>query len=387
MFVGGLNWDTTDESLRQYFEQFGEVDACTIMRDAGGRSRGFAFLTFRDPAAVNAVMVREHHLDGKIIDPKRAIPRLEHQKTQKLFIGGLAPSVTSESMREFFSQFGTVIDSTVMVDRESGRSKGFGFVTFEDGQGAEKLVGQGILAIDGKPIEVKLAQPRGAIKKENDGGYNNRGGGYGNQGSFNPRGGSAVGGSQNGSTGSFGGNTFDPQAMAQLWQKMMMQQQMGGMGMGGMGGMPGMGMGMGAMGMGNMGMMNNMGMMGGMNRMGGVPGMGMQGMGMGGMGAGRGAGAPGMGMGMGSPMGGAQGPAGVQSPPPGAIGTSGPSQSQSPPANPGAQKLPGGPAGVVPNAPRGPAAMRAGGPPGAQGGVGPMRQGGRGQHNFHPYGR
>ena len=55
------------ESLRDYFSQFGKVDACTIMRDAAGRSRCFAFLTFEDPASVNAVMVREHFLDGKIV--------------------------------------------------------------------------------------------------------------------------------------------------------------------------------------------------------------------------------------------------------------------------------------------------------------------------------
>lgn len=84
MFIGGLNWDTTDgtyvatcvlyhtkaslvESLRNYFTQFGKVDACTIMRDAAGRSRCFAFLTFDDPQSVNAVMVREHFLDGKIV--------------------------------------------------------------------------------------------------------------------------------------------------------------------------------------------------------------------------------------------------------------------------------------------------------------------------------
>ncbi len=84
MFIGGLNWDTTDgmyvsfdtnvllilpcvESLRNYFTQFGKVDACTIMRDAGGRSRCFAFLTFEDPASVNAVMVKEHYLDGKVV--------------------------------------------------------------------------------------------------------------------------------------------------------------------------------------------------------------------------------------------------------------------------------------------------------------------------------
>jgi hypothetical protein len=55
------------EGLRDYFSQFGKVDACTIMRDAAGRSRCFAFLTFEDPASVNAVMVREHVLDGKIV--------------------------------------------------------------------------------------------------------------------------------------------------------------------------------------------------------------------------------------------------------------------------------------------------------------------------------
>ena len=74
MFVGGLNWDTTEESLRKYFGQFGPVSSCTVMRDGtSGRSRGFAFVTFSDPKSVNAVMVREHYLDGKIIDPKRAI--------------------------------------------------------------------------------------------------------------------------------------------------------------------------------------------------------------------------------------------------------------------------------------------------------------------------
>ncbi|KAF9517413.1 hypothetical protein BS47DRAFT_1291031 [Hydnum rufescens UP504] len=152
MFVGGLNWDTTDETLRQYFSQFGKIDACTIMRDAAGRSRGFAFLTFEDPAAVNAVMVREHFLDGKVIDPKRAIPRLEHHRTQKIFVGGLASTVTTDSMRQFFSQYGKVVDATVMVDRDSSRSKGFGFVTFEDAPAVEKLVQIQNLELEGKMV-------------------------------------------------------------------------------------------------------------------------------------------------------------------------------------------------------------------------------------------
>lgn len=56
------------ESLRDYFSQFGEVTECTVMRDgASGRSRGFGFLTFKDPKCVNTVMVKEHFLDGKIV--------------------------------------------------------------------------------------------------------------------------------------------------------------------------------------------------------------------------------------------------------------------------------------------------------------------------------
>jgi len=70
------------EGLRNYFSQFGKVEACTIMRDAGGRSRCFAFLTFEDPASVNAVMVREHFLDGKIVS---VVDHLNHSPFLTLF--------------------------------------------------------------------------------------------------------------------------------------------------------------------------------------------------------------------------------------------------------------------------------------------------------------
>ena len=59
--------------------------------------------------------------------------------------------MTSESMREFFSQFGKVVDATVMLDRETGRSKGFGFVSFEN-VNVEPLLGFGNLEIDGKVV-------------------------------------------------------------------------------------------------------------------------------------------------------------------------------------------------------------------------------------------
>ncbi|KAG9025002.1 hypothetical protein FRB95_010814 [Tulasnella sp. JGI-2019a] len=376
MFVGGLNWETTTETLKEYFSQFGKVDACTIMRDGAGRSRGFAFLTFEDAAAVNAVMVREHFLDGKVIDPKRAIPRLEHQRTQKIFVGGLAPSVTAETLKEYFSQHGSVVDATVMIDRESGRSKGFGFVTFEEGPPLDHLIGHGI-TLNNKVIEVKLAQPRHSGRnRDDDGGGGGGGGGGGDYRS----GGANGGGGYNNHNNSHNNNgppanappAFDAQAMANLYQRMMSVAQTGGfMGMG-MGGMNPM-MGGGGMGMGMGGGMNPM--MGGMGR-GMVPGAGgMMGGGGAGMmapgpGMGRGGpmipggGAPGMGMGMG--MGGGVG-----------MGMGG---AGGPPRGPRAG-VAGGPQQVPPGVGGGPTA------PGG-GAAGPMRSHGmRGQNTYHPYGR
>ncbi|KAL2398554.1 putative RNA-binding protein [Exophiala dermatitidis] len=251
MFIGGLNWETTDQSLHDYFSQFGEVQECTVMRDsATGRSRGFGFLTFKDPKTVNTVMVKEHFLDGKIIDPKRAIPRDEQEKTAKIFVGGVSQDATEEDFESFFAQFGRVIDATLMMDKDTGRPRGFGFVTFDSDAAVERCLEYHPLEILGKPIEVKRAQPRGKMGELNndDGFRGGRGRGkFGGGGGDDRYGGGDHGGqsAQNGSNQAgnmMGGNGMTPQMMAQYWQRMqqyfaMMQQQMAAQMMGGMGGM------------------------------------------------------------------------------------------------------------------------------------------------------
>ncbi|KAI9900195.1 hypothetical protein N3K66_004457 [Trichothecium roseum] len=223
MFIGGLNWETTDESLRDYFSQFGEVVECTVMRDSNtGRSRGFGFLTFKDAKTVNIVMVKEHFLDGKIIDPKRAIPRDEQEKTSKIFVGGVSQETTDQEFRDYFAQFGRVVDATLMMDKDTGRPRGFGFVTFESEAGVDACINVP-LEIHGKPIEVKKAQPRGNLREEEEASKRMKFGGKG-------AGGMDV--SQQGQMGGQGGqNGMSPQMMAQYFQRMqqyfaMMQGQM-----------------------------------------------------------------------------------------------------------------------------------------------------------------
>ena len=77
MFVGGLSWQTSEDSMKEYFAQFGPVVEALVMRDpATKHSRGFGFITFAQPEAVEKVsQAGIHSLDGKKIDPKVAFPK------------------------------------------------------------------------------------------------------------------------------------------------------------------------------------------------------------------------------------------------------------------------------------------------------------------------
>ncbi|CAO1632326.1 unnamed protein product [Sympodiomycopsis kandeliae] len=158
MFVGGLSWQTSEETLVNYFSQFGKVLECNIMKDNQGISRGFGFLKFEDPKTVNNIMVREHWLDGKTIDPKRAIPRDSSIRSSKIFVGGIPSHTTNESFRSTFLQFGNILDHNLMFDKETNKPRGFGFVTFEDEEAGQRaLAADGQVLLDGKLVDVKRA--------------------------------------------------------------------------------------------------------------------------------------------------------------------------------------------------------------------------------------
>ena len=81
----------------------------------------------------------------------------------KLFVGGLSYSTTSESLREYFAQCGTVESATVITDRATGQSRGFGFVemaTEADGQAAISKLND--KPFEGRRLTVNVANPQGA---------------------------------------------------------------------------------------------------------------------------------------------------------------------------------------------------------------------------------
>jgi len=99
---------------------------------------------------------------------------------QKLFVGGISFSTTSDGLREFFAQSGNVLSANVVTDQFSGQSRGFGFVEMSTDEEAQKAVaalnGQNL---DGRALKVEVAKPKTDRPRGGGGGGNNYSGGRG----------------------------------------------------------------------------------------------------------------------------------------------------------------------------------------------------------------
>jgi len=221
IFVGGLSWQSNEESLKKHFQQYGQVISVEVMKDRNtGDPRGFAFIVFDSDDTVDKIMKVRHEIDSKIVDVKRAqargfappsihpkarlqqqqqdgndamsvnsnnsnntsiigtnmtIPQKvtttsmpsndnnDNKKNNKIFVGGLPLHVDKEELSKHFSQYGAVTDAVVMMDPTHTRSRGFGFVTFESNSGAaQKAMSDQPHSMQGKYVEIKLAQPKEA---------------------------------------------------------------------------------------------------------------------------------------------------------------------------------------------------------------------------------
>jgi len=157
MFVGGLSWDTETFGLREYFKKFGEVKDCTIKKDSKTeRSRGFGFVLFADKESVDKVLAsKDHFLDGRKIDPKRA---QAIRKDGKLFVGGISTETDNDKVKAYFEVFGEIEAFERPTDKATGKNRGFCFITFRKDGVIRECCAKKDHELDSQKIDVKEAQ-------------------------------------------------------------------------------------------------------------------------------------------------------------------------------------------------------------------------------------
>ncbi|KAK4344191.1 hypothetical protein RND71_037285 [Anisodus tanguticus] len=191
-----------------YFEKYGEIIDSVIMKNRHtGRPRGFGFITYADPSVVDTVIAETHIINDKQVEIKRTIPKGSAEskdfKTKKVFIGGIPTSMNEDEFKGFFSKYGKVTDCEIIRDHVSKRSRGFGFIVFDE-QVVDSFLSEGTM-IDmlGTQVEIKKAEPKKPSNSASGPAYGSESRGHG---AYND----SYGGFGNSYNSSFGSGGFGP---------------------------------------------------------------------------------------------------------------------------------------------------------------------------------
>eukprot|EP01083_Nonionella_stella_P106761 308387_1 len=194
LYVGNLDYNTTEDDIREAFSPFGNIIKIFMPTDREtGRPRGFGFVEYDNRKDAEAAIAKMDSatLGSRNLRVNESKPRVERpagggfngaggggfnasgSADVKLYVGNLSYNTTEESLRESFAQSGEVTDCSLVTDRETGRPRGFGFITMPSADAQKAIQALNGQELDGRTLTVNEAQPPGGR------GRGGRGGGRG----------------------------------------------------------------------------------------------------------------------------------------------------------------------------------------------------------------
>uniref|UniRef100_A0ACD6AKZ9 Uncharacterized protein n=1 Tax=Avena sativa TaxID=4498 RepID=A0ACD6AKZ9_AVESA len=172
IYVGNLPYDVDSERLAQLFDQAGVVEVAEVIYNReSGQSRGFGFVTMSTIEEADKAIetFNCYDISGRLLNVNRAAQRgsrVERPPRQfasafRAYVGNLPWQAEDSRLVQLFSQHGEVLNATVVYDRETGRSRGFGFVTMASKEDLDSAIsaldGE---ELDGRPLRVNVAAER-----------------------------------------------------------------------------------------------------------------------------------------------------------------------------------------------------------------------------------
>ncbi|OIT25916.1 heterogeneous nuclear ribonucleoprotein 1 [Nicotiana attenuata] len=175
IFIGGISWETTEETLKQHFSLYGEVVKSEIPKVwETGFGKGFGFVTFADSSGFDELLRDQHIILGRTVDVSLARPKGETSQSQrcsecqqtskshrkKIFVGGLPHYLSEEDFKRYFERFGRIEDAKIIFDRETNTPRGFGFITYDSEEAVTNVLQRRFHVLNNKFVEVKKAMPK-----------------------------------------------------------------------------------------------------------------------------------------------------------------------------------------------------------------------------------
>lgn len=176
VYIGNLPWDVTDETLKETFASFNVVEASVVTDRNSGRSRGYGFLHLADNELVDRCIeeMNGSQMGGRDLRVNRAMSPTEkanrpirmeggyrgsrEANKRRVYFGNLSWGMDHLDLQDLCGEFGSVEDSRLITDRETGRSRGFGFVTMSSEAEANEVVTQlNGQDVDGRVLRVNIA--------------------------------------------------------------------------------------------------------------------------------------------------------------------------------------------------------------------------------------
>eukprot|EP01084_Bolivina_argentea_P000958 1754_1 len=197
LFVHGLPWTTSQETLYNAFSRFGQIQECVILKDRNGQSKGYGFINYTNAQeAISAINAGPQQIDGRMVGSDLAWkgrknrsghassntmnkrPTTTHTgytahtrpqmhvgnalggplAMRRLFVYSLLYTTTDETLHAVFSQYGELEEAVIIKDKNNEmKSKGYGFVIYKNVCDAQKALQQSDKIIDGRTVHCSLA--------------------------------------------------------------------------------------------------------------------------------------------------------------------------------------------------------------------------------------
>jgi len=175
LFVRGLGWETTSDSLRAIFSAYGDLEEAVVITDKPtGRSKGYGFVTFRHAdSAVLALKEPSKKIDGRMTVTQLAAAGsaggpaggpagsggapVSDVSLRKIFVGNVPADMASERLLAHFASYGEIEEGPLGFDKQTGKFRGFALFVYKTPEGAQASLVDTVKVIDGHQLVCKLA--------------------------------------------------------------------------------------------------------------------------------------------------------------------------------------------------------------------------------------